>query len=1502
MLTGGGNLAWGQPTASEPSTGETYYLYNPSTQLFLTTDGGSVPYVKPAGCAWTIETSDVEGYVKLRMQNNATGYFWGKYWAEVSSSFVGQSYAGEVNMQLVATGTDSKYKIHSYAWNGTDNAYVYINTSNANRIAANSNEQAGLDEALTIWQFVTESDYRTYLDAYIAANGSIDMTAHIANPNAASDGSGWTAASGTVSRNAKNGFDGNAGFFEPSNWGAASWNQTYSQTISNLPNGYYRVKVAAQIANSPDKIWQKLIANGYESYFMVNGDANGNIKADGSVTTIGGDGTYQGWRYNDVVAKVTDGTLTITISGAATAEHLWSNFDNVTLAYLGNTVSSSSPANLTGLLKNANLNAAISNENWTYANPGTGNLNRITADKNEDRGYEIYHGQGEFSQSLTNMPNGLYRVYVQAAWRDQNQQELYATTALGESTATVTQTVTSNAAKDQVVNMFNDATWGRIYTDVNVTDGNLTVGFREKNAGAWTVFDNFQLFYYGPTVGGEALALPDGGAMVAGQWYYFDVATAADNYLATATTLTNIVYTTNPDILIENESTVTAHFTAEDNSLSATRYYVKSSSSNNLEISVAAHTYVVGSASANVAYIQEGNTVTVSYPDATTTDTSASLTTDFSGVTFGGNSISVTPTANGFTFTVPTVTAATDYTLAIPAGAIGYSEGSTYNEAQNIVLKTPAIFDGYYFLRTSGYKYLSRGGNYNTQAIADDYGVPMRVTTNANNITEFIFIDNWFHLFDGDGGTLFTDNNTYPNFEVEATDGGYYVINRNTTASSSYGGKMYIDTADGNRVKSSTTNSTVWQFEDATTTAHKLQMQALKDAQAAAVATSAGISASTQAAMASELSANYGETDIAITGTGGTNSQSWKQGGGKERDSGPLEIFKETVSGLTPGLYRLSVKALERITWYGDVANVGGAAGLTYVYANDQKVQLYSLFDYPADASLASGDVEINGKYYPDTQSSAQAYFDAGKYSNDVYVYVTADEGETTGSITFGINKPHRYGNDGDRGAWICYNDFSLVRFDAKPTDAEKEALADAIDAAEAKTLGFENKEYAPYNNVDAIVALAAAKAIVPETASGAAVVAATTALTTATSAMVANDGEVNAIYWDYSTLATTDKSKAYGWYDPALSGNAEGSMYATRVFNHVNGIKGDGTDSNPGLAAVNHNVALFTKISTNYGKVEGYTLPLKANRTYKLAFKYAGWTEPSESTISITDENGENPLAISGVVTVSGTAQNGNSSTKAWANYEGYFAVPADGNYILNINRINMGGHVQRQLVMGNIDLRTASALEFADGTVPTYAPGTYPTVKITRSLTADRWATAVYPFAVSGVDNIAVLDSYNKETGALGFTSAAASVANEPFLMRSTSDKTEITLSNVGVSATAASPAITKSEASLKGAYTTTDITNAEKNYVLSSNKIYSVGTAGATINPYRAYIQIDQTVNARALSFFIDGDETTGIEGINAETKAIEGTVYNLQGQRVEKAQKGLFIKNGKKVVIK
>ena len=73
------------------------------------------------------------------------------------------------------------------------------------------------------------------------------------------------------------------------------------------------------------------------------------------------------------------------------------------------------------------------------------------------------------------------------------------------------------------------------------------------------------------------------------------------------------------------------------------------------------------------------------------------------------------------------------------------------------------------------------------------------------------------------------------------------------------------------------------------------------------------------------------------------------------------------------------------------------------------------------------------------------------------------------------------------------------------------------------------------------------------------------------------------------------------------------------------------------------------------------------------------------------------------------------------------------------------------------------------------------------------------------------------------------------------------------------------------------------------------------GATsINAFRAYIHA-KTAGARVTNLYIDGVETTDIDVLEA-VGISNGKIYNLNGQEVKKAQKGIYIVNGKKLLVK
>ena len=106
--------------------------------------------------------------------------------------------------------------------------------------------------------------------------------------------------------------------------------------------------------------------------------------------------------------------------------------------------------------------------------------------------------------------------------------------------------------------------------------------------------------------------------------------------------------------------------------------------------------------------------------------------------------------------------------------------------------------------------------------------------------------------------------------------------------------------------------------------------------------------------------------------------------------------------------------------------------------------------------------------------------------------------------------------------------------------------------------------------------------------------------------------------------------------------------------------------------------------------------------------------------------------------------------------------------------------------------------------------------------------------------------------------------------------------------------------SDNSLTG--TMTNITNPGNAYVLNKKDGTGVGfyrlSSGGTIGANKAYLTYSGTL---AREFFLF-DEATGIEAIDNGQLTIDNVVYDLQGRRVAQPAKGLYIVNGKKVIIK
>jgi hypothetical protein len=132
-----------------------------------------------------------------------------------------------------------------------------------------------------------------------------------------------------------------------------------------------------------------------------------------------------------------------------------------------------------------------------------------------------------------------------------------------------------------------------------------------------------------------------------------------------------------------------------------------------------------------------------------------------------------------------------------------------------------------------------------------------------------------------------------------------------------------------------------------------------------------------------------------------------------------------------------------------------------------------------------------------------------------------------------------------------------------------------------------------------------------------------------------------------------------------------------------------------------------------------------------------------------------------------------------------------------------------------------------------------------------------------------------------------------------------TESTAYNIPVVATGSDISATNK---LKAAVAPTTLADGEF-YILKSGEFHKViDTAdedARTVPAGKAYLLAADVpaAGAPALNFVFAGSETTGINAVNGSQSMVKGSqVYNLAGQRVAQPTRGLYIVNGKKVVVK
>ena len=470
---------------------------------------------------------------------------------------------------------------------------------------------------------------------------------------------------------------------------------------------------------------------------------------------------------------------------------------------------------------------------------------------------------------------------------------------------------------------------------------------------------------------------------------------------------------------------------------------------------------------------------------------------------------------------------------------------------------------------------------------------------------------------------------------------------------------------------------------------------------------------------------------------------------------------------------------------------------------------------------------------------------------------------------------------------WMSINRFRLVRLELYTEMATAEdyaALNAAITEAEGKALGFDEGEYAPYKNIEALQAIANAKAINQEVENAKADI---EALTTALGNWTANTEEVDAIF--DGQFATTTANTTSG--DINLPGWTK--VQGIRLL-----VKDESVD--PGLAYTDGKAAVFSWGGTTltYGEQTGYTLPLNKGELYEVTLKVAGWRDGDFANVLTVTLDGDSKTVNPNV-----PGKINDAEGNPFASVKFYLTPTAD-NSTLTI-------YANHHFAIADLSMKLATAEELNLDEAATFeqTEDQLANVTVKRNIVEGLNAVSL-PFALDA-DQVqtmfgegAVVYTYEDvadgTNSQINFNTKAEQTieANVPVLVKATAASTSQSVDGVIVKTAEAKVAGTNFD--FVGTYAPMKV--AAKDYFVSGGKLYK--SAGNTnLKAFRAYVKNLNPESEGEVKLFIEGEDgiVTAIDTIDGES-VVNGAIFNLAGQRVEKAQKGVYIIGGKKVAVK
>lgn len=238
--------------------------------------------------------------------------------------------------------------------------------------------------------------------------------------------------------------------------------------------------------------------------------------------------------------------------------------------------------------------------------------------------------------------------------------------------------------------------------------------------------------------------------------------------------------------------------------------------------------------------------------------------------------------------------------------------------------------------------------------------------------------------------------------------------------------------------------------------------------------------------------------------------------------------------------------------------------------------------------------------------------------------------------------------------------------------------------------------------------------------------------------------------------------------------------------------------------------------------------------------------------------------------------------------------------------------GQENKNVVIGSVcdDME----LEMDESGAPFEAAKDFVAVKATQkrdySPMLNKSCTVYLPFAINK-ETAANLGTFYELAGIatdqVTFESVKETKANTPYLFKPKTPTLSAEMAEVKKDIPVPDPIGVK--ATFEGTYSKKNIcSDGETQYYCflgesagaNAGKFVHVETQSVTVNPFRGYIKVTGTSLGRSLEINTGDDDVTAIKNIKVGTE--DNVYYDLQGRRVLYPKKGIYIVNGKKVILK